>query len=143
VAQLTADATNLTCGASTATPSTTTAGGTAVVINLHDEHGNATKIPDNVVILEWYIEPVTNFTTPGGTPTLKLGLDDSGLGDTAFDSQNYNHADYLTTTQTMKAAGGVGKKVSKSGGSLVIATVAAAAVSAGKLHLHLNLRQGV
>ncbi len=135
VTQMTTSSTSLAGGAHTATVSTTTAGGTAVVLHLKNDSGKAAKLPAGAAVLRGYIQPVTDLTSTG-TATIKLGIDSA---DGAFlSATNYNNGKF-----TVSGAGGFTTSALTwvdGDGDRVCATVADAAITAGKFHLHLEIR---
>lgn len=133
VSAMTTDATNLSGGAHTAVVATQTAGGTAVVVHLKDANGKATSLPANCAILRSYIEPVDDLTS-NGSATIKLGLDgddDAFLAATAYSDAAFNDPSGLLTDDIVYV---------DSGGDKVTATIAAADITGGSFHLHLELR---
>ena len=117
-------------------------GGTVGAKTLTKVGGGVQKLPDNAVILGYYVEPVTSLAS-AGSATVALGSDDSGLGAAALKAATaFDNAMYAAATQTLDKAS-LASKVNKAGGTSLLATIAAAALTAGKFRVHVKYREGV
>jgi len=112
-------------------------GGAASSITLTDAAGAAQTIPDNAVITNVSIEGVTDNTS-GGSATIALGYTSQTtafLAATAFDNAMWNVNAVTTGTPTV-ALGKTTAAVS------VLATIATAALTAGKWYVWIEYFEG-
>lgn len=110
-------------------------GGAVGAITLRGESG---KLPDNACIVGAWFEGLTSMTS-GGLATVRLGItgnDNALLADTAFD-----HASLLAEAVTSTAAE-LPLKVNNASGVNLIATVATAALTAGRFRVHVQYIAG-
>ena len=112
--------------------------GAVSAITLTDAAGGAQVIPDNAVITSVSIEGVTDNTTGGGSATIALGYVGQAtafLAATAFDNAMWNTDAVTTGTPTVAVA--------KTGTPApVIATIATAALTAGKWYVWIEYYEG-
>lgn len=110
-------------------------GGAVGAITLRGESG---KLPDNACIVGAWIEAITTPTS-GGAATIRLGYtgnDNALLADTAF-----NHASY-TAGNVTAATAELPLKLDAANGVNLIATVATAALTAGRFRVHVQYIPG-
>ena len=108
-------------------------GGTAGAITLKDEFGDAVYLPDNAVIVGAWVEAVTDNTS-GGSATIALGYTGAAtalLAATDFDNAMWdvNKVTALALTKTTQK-------------SSVLATIAVAALTAGKWNVMIHYYVG-
>jgi hypothetical protein len=109
-------------------------GGTVGVKTLSADAG---QIPDNAIITDAYLEPLTNLTS-GGLATVALGVtgdDEAFKVATAFD-------DAALTVANGASQEAVALPLKLSAAGDVRLTVAVAALTAGKLRLHVEYIAG-
>ena len=112
-------------------------GGGAGAKTLTDSDGNAATLPDNALVSKITIDVVTPLAS-SGSATVALGVVTDGAsnfkGATAFDN-----GAYVAATQ-VPFLPAVGKKLT--GARSVIATIATAALTAGKFFLYVSYYEG-
>lgn len=107
-------------------------GGATGALTLTDENNNALTLPDNACIARAYVESLTTGAS-SGSATIKLGFtgdDDAFIAATAM-----NHATYTAEGVTELTAG---IPVKTSAEVSVLATVATAALTAGKFNVYVE-----
>tara|TARA_R110000824_G_scaffold328189_2_gene515031 strand:- start:2681 stop:3100 length:420 start_codon:yes stop_codon:yes gene_type:complete len=111
-------------------------GGGTGAKTLTDTDGNAATLPDNAIISSASWDVVTPLAS-GGSATVALGVATDGAAiikaATAFDN-----AAYVAATQI----GGLVASKKLTASRAVIATIATAALTAGKFYLYLNYYEG-
>ena len=111
-------------------------GGATGAITLTDDADVAQTIPDNAVITEAYLESVTTATS-WGAATIKLGItgdDDCFIAATAFDNGEF------TATAISELTAGI--PIRTAAAVSVLATVATAALTAGKFNVWVKYFEG-
>ena len=114
-----------------------TLGGAVSAITLTDRDGDAQTIPDNAVITDVSIEAVTDNTSDGSA-TIALGYTSNTtafMTATAFDNAVWD-IDTVTTGPPTAAAGKTDAE------SSVLATIATAALTAGKWYVWIAYYEG-
>jgi hypothetical protein len=111
-------------------------GGTATAITLTDDNDAAQTIPDNAVVVNAWFEGVTAMTSEGSA-TVMLGVTgdtDAFKTATAFDDAAYaaTAATAITNAVPFKTTAAVS----------VIATIAVAALTAGKFNVWVQYYEG-
>ena len=108
-------------------------GGGTGAKTLVGEDGKARVLPAGALVVGAYIEPVTTVTS-GGAATVKLGItgnDDSFKAATAYNDASYNTTFGAATAETPLKVGGSAVSV--------LATIATAALTAGKFKVHVEV----
>jgi len=111
-------------------------GATTAAITLTDDADAAQTIPDNAVIVRAYIEGVTSATS-GGSATVKLGI--TGDDDCLIAATDFDNGEFDATTVTALTAG---IPIRTTAAVSVLATVAAAALTAGKFNIWVEYYEG-
>lgn len=96
------------------------------------------KLPDNAVIVSAYTEAVTSLTS-GGAATVKIGI--TGNDDSFKAATAYNDASFVAEAITAITAE-TPLKVNNASGVSVLATIATAALTAGKFRVHVDYIPG-
>lgn len=112
-------------------------GGAVGAVTLPDADLRAAQIPDNAVIRDVYTEVITPMAS-GGAATMKLGItgnDDAFAAATAFNHASWDAADDISARNAelpLKTSAAVS----------VLATIAGAAVTAGKIEVVVEYDEG-
>lgn len=112
-------------------------GGATGAVTLTDANDAALTLPDNAVIVNAWIESITALTS-GGAATVKLGItgnDDCFVAATAFNNAMYAGSDKITALTAevpLKTSAAVS----------LLATIAAAALTAGRFRVHVAFLAG-
>lgn len=117
-------------------------GGAVSAITLTDSdvrNGNAAlTLPYKAIILRAYIEAITTATS-GGAATIALGF--TGSASAFVAATAYSNAMFIANGVTALTAS-IPTKVTTAAGVSVLATIAAATVTAGKFRVHVEYRDG-
>ena len=111
-------------------------GGAAEAITLTDDADAAQTIPDNAVIVRAYIEGITSAAS-SGSATVKLGI--TGDDDCLIAATDFDNGEFDATTVTALTAG---IPIRTTTAVSVLATVAVAALTAGKFNIWVEYYEG-
>lgn len=111
-------------------------GGSVGAITLTDTADAAQTIPDNAVIANVWIEAITTATS-GGSATIALGY--TANTDAFLPATAYNNGEFTAEAATIAETE---LPLKMSAAVSVIATVAGAALTAGKFRVHVDYKEG-
>ena len=98
----------------------------------------AGMLPDNACIVGAYLEPLTDLTS-SGSATVKIGV--TGNDDALIAATAYNHASFDGPDKIVALTAEVPLKLTAD--CNVLATVATAALTAGKFRVHVDYIAGL
>lgn len=116
-----------------------THGGAVGAITLDGEgNGGTGELPDNAIVTRAWLEPITDPTS-SGSATIMLGLSEDT--DAFLAATAYNHASFVAP-EPVAINAAVPQKIDEAAGNTVVATIATAALTAGKFYVHVEMLQG-
>lgn len=110
----------------------------AITLDGNGNGGNG-KLPDNAVITRAWSEVITPLTS-GGLATVALGV--TGAPAALLAATNFSDASFASTDAVANRNAATPTKVNNAAGVSVLATVATAALTGGKVDIHVEYLQG-